>query len=408
MKAPRTLLAAMVTAVLLVPSSQLAAQQKRSLDHSDYALWKRITNETLSHHGRWLAYQLAPGDGDGTLVVRRLDQDGSATVPRGISPEITADGRWLIARIAPMDSAVKQAKKEKKKADAQPKDSLVVLDLQTLDPASAFRAERVKSFKVPEDDSGWMAYLLEKTPPPKPAPSEHQGEKEVEAQKPAETKKADEKKKNRTPDGSTLVVRNLADGAERRFDDVVDYVFTKDGSALYYTASGQDGAADGVYRVGRSGDAEPVSTGEGRYLKLAVSDAGDRVAFVTDRDDRDAKAPAFALYLGGGSGEATSVVAPGAPGLPEGWAPSENGTVSFSDSGRRVFFGSARRPVYEKPDSTLAEDKVSVDIWNWKDPYVQPMQLLQADTERKRTYEALYEVDAGKVVQLATTDVPTV
>jgi dipeptidyl aminopeptidase/acylaminoacyl peptidase len=410
MNALRMNIAALALAALGIPLSPLAAQQKRPLDHADYALWKRIVNETVSHDGHWLVYQLTPGEGDGTLRVQGLQQDRSAVVDRGIAPEISADSRWLVARIAPMHDSVEAAKKAKKKPEEQPKDSLVVLDLRSLDPASAFRAARVKSFKLPEDDSSWMAYLLEKTPPAKAGGGGRGEEKAAGEQAAGETggKKPDETKKPRTPDGSTLVVRTLADGHERRFENVVDYVFTRGGSALYYTASGQDGAADGVFRVGRTGDAQPVSTGEGRYLELAVSDKGDRVAFVTDRDDRQAQAPAFALYLGGATGAATPVVAPGAPGLPEGWAPSQNGTISFSQSGGRVFFGSAVRPVYEQPDSTPADEKVSVDIWNWKDPYLQPMQLLQADQERKRTYEALYDVEARKVVQLATTDVPTV
>ncbi len=401
MDVSRTTLAALALAALVTP---LSAQQKRALDHADYDIWKRIQNETVSRDGRWLAYQLTPGDGDGTLRVSGLDQDRSAAVERGISPQISSDGRWLVARVAPTDSAMKQAKKEKKKPEDQPKDSLVVLDLRALDPASAFRAERVKSFQLPEDDSAWMAYLLEKEP------EEKKDEKPEEAGKQAEKEEAEEKEAEtpRTPDGSTLVVRELASGTERRFQNVVAYAFAEDGSALYYTASGEKGAADGVFRVGRSGDAQVVASGEGRYLKMTVSDKGDHVAFVTDRDARTAQAPAFTLYLAGPSGAAAPVVAPGAAGLPEGWAPSENGTVSFSESGHRVFFGSAPAPVFQKPDSTPEDEKVNVDIWNWKDPYVQPMQLLQAEQERKRTYEALYDIGDGRVVQLATEDVPTV
>jgi dipeptidyl aminopeptidase/acylaminoacyl peptidase len=389
MNASRITLMALAVVALATP---LSAQQKRALDHADYSIWKSIQSETVSRDGRWLAYQLTPGDGDGTLQVQGLSQDRSATVARGAGPVLTADGRWLVARIAPFDSLARAAKKEKKKPADQPKDSLIVLDLNALDPASAFRAEKVKSFAVPEDDSRWMAYLLE------PVSDTAKGEK-----KPDEPKKP-----TRTPDGATLVVRDLASGEERRFEHAVEYAFAKDGSALYYTASFEKDSVDGVFRVGRAGGAEAVATGEGRYLKLAVSDKGDRVAFVTDRDDRRADAPAFALWLAGASGPATSVVAPGAAGLPDGWAPSENGTISFSDNGGRVFFGSAAKPVWEKPDSTLAEDKVSVDIWNWKDPLLQPMQLLQADQEKKRSYQALYDVAGKKVVQLATVDVPDV
>ena len=50
------------------------------------------------------------------------------------------------------------------------------------------------------------------------------------------------------------VAANLrrAFGTERRFENALDYAFSADGSALYYTASGEEGAADGVVRVGRA------------------------------------------------------------------------------------------------------------------------------------------------------------
>ena len=56
----------------------------------------------------------------------------------------------------------------------------------------------------------------------------------------------------------------------------------------------------------------------------------------------------------------------------------------------------------------LASDRVTLDIWNWKDPYLQPMQLVRANQERNRTYTAVAHLDMGTVVQLATEDLPSV
>ena len=73
-----------------------------------------------------------------------------------------------------------------------------------------------------------------------------------------------------------------------------------------------------------------------------------------------------------------------------------------------LHFGTAPRPEPEADDETLEEDRVTLDIWNWKDPYLQPMQLVQADDERNRTYAAAAHLDSGTVVQLGTIGVPTV
>jgi len=57
----------------------------------------------------------------------------------------------------------------------------------------------------------------------------------------------------------------------------------------------------------------------------------------------------------------------------------------------------------------LDEEKVVVDIWNWRDPLLQPMQLLQAEDEQKRTYEAVAHLnDGNRVVQLARLELPDI
>jgi dipeptidyl aminopeptidase/acylaminoacyl peptidase len=399
MKMTRDLIGLLAFTLLTSP---LYAQDKRPLDHSDYDLWNRVQNDVVSRDGRWLAYRLVPGDGDARVIIRALRGDASMTVERGKRPTFSADSRFVVMGIAPMEEAVKAAREAKKgkKGKDGPKDSLAIVDLGDL---SVVRIADVKSFELPEDAGGWVAYRLEKSDE-MAGDSAETPEAEAEGEEAAEENEAAEAP--RTDDGTTLVLRALGSGEESRMSFVADYAFADDGSVLYYAASGEDGAADGVFRVEDGSAEEPVTTGEGRYLKLAVSGDG-AVAFVTDRDDRDAEAPAFALYVSANRAEPT-VVAAGAAGLPDGWAPSRNGDVSFSDSGRRVFFGTATAPEPEEDDDTPDDEKVSVDIWNWRDPYLQPMQLLQADSERKRSYEAVLDIASGAVTQLATTDLPNV
>src|SRR5690606_15612091 len=96
--------------------------------------------------------------------------------------------------------------------------------------------------------------------------------------------------------------------------------------------------------------------------------------------------------------------------LPEGWWISDNGNLSFSDSGDRLFFGTAPRPEppADSADEAGDEKKVVVDIWAWTDPYLQPMQLRQLEQERRRTYRAVADLEANRVVQLATAEIPDI
>jgi dipeptidyl aminopeptidase/acylaminoacyl peptidase len=390
----RLFVSTLLFAAVVAPVS---AQEKRALDHADYDVWNRIQNNVLSADGEWLAYRLVPGDGDAMLMIQGLDEGRVQIlqVERGASPSFTADSRYLVALIEPTEAAVDAAREEGERGDDAPKDSLAIVDLSDF---SVTRVADVASFRVPEDEGGWIAYLLEEADDDEDETEEGEGMA-------AEDEEEDESAP-RLDDGSPLVARTLGSGSERRFENVVDYGFAADGSALYYTASGEEGAADGVFRVGPSSPGEQVASGEGRYLQLAVSDDGN-AAFLTDRDDRDSEAPAFALYSSTG-GSAAARVGPGNADIPAGWAPSEHGEVSFSDSGARVFFGTAAAPQPEFESDVPEDEQVELDVWNWKDPYLQPMQLVQAERERERTYEAMLEMESGRVLQLATPEVPVV
>lgn len=377
----------------------VAAQDTRPLDHDDYARWNRIQSDVLSKDGRWLAYRLVPGEGDATLTVQSLRDDQHLTVERGAQPRFTADARYLVAMIEPMESVVDSLRAEGARDDAMPDDSLAIVDLSDF---SVTRIADVMSYRLSEEADGWMAYRLEEDD------GDGGDEEEDEAEEgPEEGGDDEDDEAPRLDDGTTLVVRTLASGAERRFDYAVGYAFAADGSLLYYTASGEEGAADGVYRVGTSGGGDAVVGGEGRYVRLAVADGG-AVAFLSDRDDRATEAPDFALYTASDDGMAAVRVASGASALPSGWAPSEHGEIDFSESGGRVFFGTRPAPEPDPENPVPEHERVEVDIWNWKDPHLQPMQKVRATQERERTYQAMVDLASGRVMQIATEDIPQV
>jgi dipeptidyl aminopeptidase/acylaminoacyl peptidase len=354
------------------------------------------------------------------------------TLIRGSSPSITADSRFLVFTIDPVQAVVDSLRKEGERGDDLPKDSLGVVDLASaFGPGGGvntefFRVERVKSWKIPEDAGPYLAYHLEKEEEPDSASQSEMEEAGAEeaaptrrpgggrpggrrAGGPGQAGGGDDAEEDKT-EGTPLVLRDLATGQEYRFEAVVAFEFTKDGVWLVYTASNEDGTADGVFAVATAtGEASPLLSGEGKYVQLALAEDGGQVAFLTNRDDWEADEPSFSLYHAAlGEGEARPVAAEGTPGIPQGWWVSEEGSLSFSDEGARLFFGTAARPDPEPEDTVPEDEKIVVDIWNWKDPLIQPMQLVQANRERNRTYRAYASTQSLDVVQLATENVPEV
>ncbi len=390
-----------ISIFLLITSAFVHGQQKRSLDHDVYDFWNRINENSISENGRWLTWYYGPEDKDATLQIKNLASEQTHTYARGELAAITNDSKFAAFLIKAHTDSVKKAKQDKKKPEEMPKDTLGITNL---DSGEFIRIARVKSFKMPKEGSGWIAYHLEKSIAKKDTSKTEEKNKEKKAKK---NDKKDSKKKK--AEGTKLVLRNLATGAETRFSDVSTYLFSEDGNWLVYTAANKDSTADAIYVVEvNSGKATEILTGKGDYKQAVIDKAGKQVAFLSNRDDFQSKQPAYTLYYWRiGSGASKAIAAEGTAGLPNSWWVSEHGKVSFSENGKRILFGTAPRPEPE-PEEEPEDKKVTVDIWNWKDPYLQPMQLKQVKQERERSYLAVVHLDNGRIVQLSTIDIPQV
>lgn len=85
---------------------------------------------------------------------------------------------------------------------------------------------------------------------------------------------------------------------------------------------------------------------------------------------------------------------------------SPHGKVWFSRNGERLFFGTA--PIPLPKDTGIVDFEVAkVDVWNYKDDFLQPMQLKNVDKELKRSYAAVYYPATEKIIQLADKDMET-
>src|SRR5216684_1637568 len=138
-----------------------------------------------------------------------------AAQARLVRPVFTADSRFAVFSIEPTKAEVNKAKKEKKKPEDMPKNALGIMDVAT---GLVTRIERVKNFQVPEDGSGFIAYLLEPKPELRKAeeqgssPTVREGSNETPpaaSSSPKATATSKEKKKEY---GTDLVLRNMTTG----------------------------------------------------------------------------------------------------------------------------------------------------------------------------------------------------
>lgn len=427
---------------------QQTSTTKRPLTHQDYDSWRSIQAPQISRDGKYVAYTFQPQDGDGEVIARNVSSGDEWRAPRGYRPPVpppddpganiaefqaaqarlvrpvfTADSRFLIFAIEPLKAEVNKAKKEKKKPEDMPKNALGIMDLST---GTVTRIEKVKNFQVPEDVGGFIAYLLE----PKPEEKSSSATSAAAQSSPAAAATASPGESPRSPQssgeagrrdpvgrppkkkeyGSELVLRNTATGAERKFADALDYSITKDAKTLVFTVSSKKEDGNGVFAVNTQSEGAPIGllSGKGKYQKLTWDEDHKQLAFISDKDDAEAKQPKNKLYYwsrptSDAFGAALEAVAISSPGFRKDLVVSERATLSFSLDGSRLFLGTAPSPEPEKnPDEEVAADeRILVDLWHWKDDYVQPIQKVRAEQERNRSYRAVYDIRNKKFVQLA-------
>ena len=421
---------------ITAPAQQSAA--KRPLTHNDYDSWRSIQGQQLSDDGKLLAYALVPQDGDGEIVVRNLATGSEWRAPRGSrqatsteepsettpAPQpgggrgggrgggmltFTADGRALVFQIAPTKADNEKARIEKRKSEEMPRNALGIMDLTT---GEVTRIERVKSFQVPEDAAGFIAYQLEpkpaeRTPSTPSTPDETQGRGGAGARGGQAGGRGAGAGGRGTTYGSDLVLRNMTDKSERVFPDVSDFTFSKDAKSLVYAVTSRKEETNGVYAVtpGAAADPAPLLAGKGKYSRLTWDERQSQLAFLSDRDDAAAKQPKVKIYYWDRIGKAAvELISTATPGFRQGFVISEQGGISFSGDGSRIFFGTAPPP--EPPPDPEAvpipdEEKVSLDLWHWKDDFIQPMQKVRANQMRNRSYRAVFHLKEKKLVQLA-------
>ena len=406
MKQQRFSIGPLIVLVMLVLGLSASLSAKPPLDHELYTVWNRIEAQAISRDGKWAWWRQAPEQADGELILRSTDGETGYRVGQGSDAAFSHDSRYLVALVQPGFEEVRQARIDELADEEKPKAGLVIL---SMDDGQQQHFDRVRRFMLPEESSGWVAFLHGLAPEEEIAEEE---EIEDEVQEESGKESEDSKREDKQKPGTRLVVLGLNDGTRHEIDFVGTYTWRADGSRLAYTRISKDGSDDGVFLFDpASGEHQPLVTGKGRYGQPVFADNGDHLAFLGRLHDEERAEHARSLYLWSGGDERARVLADeSAEFLGQGWHVSEHRQPEFSDSGTRLFFGTAPAPV-EIPDNEdkLKDEIVRVDIWHWQDERLQPMQLVQLEADRKRNYLAVAHLQPSpRLVQLGTETLPEV
>lgn len=361
-------------------------QQKKPLSHDVYDSWNDITERKITDNGQYFVYGQNPQEGDGATIIHDFNSGQKKTYPRGTGINLTADSKYAIFKIKPHHQLVKDQRRQKKKKEELPKDSLGIVDLAT---GGITKFPAVKSYKVPEKSGASIAFLTESA-----------------AVKTDSTAKPNKKgKKENEENGFRFTVRDLQNSAEQTFEFVKEYTFSQNGQWLAFTSTGNDSTLKAGVYILESGKTQPILVFEGhpkhKFTNLSFAETNTQLAWIADLDTNtktQIRLPKLYYWKEGMNKADLIADETNQPG-PADWFVNAHYKPVFSKDGNKLFFGT--NPKVIVPDTTLLPDEiVNVEVWHWKDPLLQTQQKVHLERDRKKSYLAVYHIQNKKMVQL--------
>ncbi|MDM1041936.1 MULTISPECIES: alpha/beta hydrolase family protein [Empedobacter] len=389
---------AMYAAAIALLATNVDAQ-KKPLDLTVFDEWQSIGMKELSNNGSWVAYQVNAQESDNTLNFFGLKTDKNLSFHRGEQSVFTADSKFAVFKIRPFYKDLKLVRIKKKKEHEIAKDSIGILNLAT---NQVEKLPNIKSFKTPKKGGSFLAYLLEK----EEAKNDKKDKSDSTKTKDKPSKPAGKDKKD-TP--LELVLRNLISGQKKSFKNVMNYEFSENGKQLIFSTKQEkkdslDKTKYGVFLVNTVTFAQKQLVDTiGDFKQFAFDELANKVAFVGTSDEEKKENKTYYLYYSA-TNNPQQIKKSELLGLKKDWQVSENRQPKFSKDGNSLFIGLMPK-LAEKDTTLIADDYAKVDVWSYKDDFIQPQQLKNLEREKKRSYLSVIDLsNPVKVTQLADLD----
>ncbi len=383
--------------------------QKKPLDHSVYDSWQNIGARKISNDGKWISYSVDVQEGNSILFLYSVKNKISKQFARAVKADFTNDSKFAVFQIRPLYKDIKAVKDKKLKQDKLAKDSLAIVNLFS---NITEKIPNVKAFKIPEKGGSNVAYLLENM---KDRSSDDASDKED-----GDDKKDEDK--NTKP--LQLVVRNLLDGKSTTYDNVIRYEFSKNGKQLVFVTKKpeekkskdkkeeKDSGDEKVVEKKDNDKSKPkkyafetvqvvdlqkgsvikIAEMEGDFSQLSFDEEGNQLAFVGTSSAQNDLVKLYQLYYFNFKTGKKEMVTNENAQMRKNWVISENRFPIFSKNGKQLYFGVAPKPV-AKDTAMIANDHAVVDIWNYKDDYLQTVQLKELKNDLKKSYAAVMQTE---------------
>ena len=327
--------------------------QKKELDHTVYDSWQSIRETSFHPKGKFVTYTINPQEGDGNLIIRNIQTGNELNIARATQALFTENGEYLVAKIKPSFAETRKAKIDKKKADEMPKDSLVIIELAT---STIQKIPSVKSFQLAEHGNDIIVYLKDK-------------------------------KGDISKEGSDLVMRDLSSAIEKTYANVAQYLIHPKalGVAMYQVKTKQKDAQVALASIADT-NLKVLTNKVFTATNLTWDEDGKQLAYLVEKDsaDKALQKNYYLAYYTPSLDAAVSIFEKTSNAIPTHYTIGGDRKIKFSKSGNKLELGV--QPILPIKDTSLPEfERVSVDIWHYNDPIIQPAQQKALESTLKST-----------------------
>jgi len=366
-------------------NAQTNSSSKPAVTPADYGKWETLGASVLSPDGKWIAYSIRRVEGTHELRVTPAAGGATTVLASGANPAFSSDSRWLAYAITQSEAEADRARgRAGAAATAGPtrrpaQNKLGILDLST---GAKTAVDDVQSFSF-SDQEVFLAF--QRYAPQRPTAP---GGAAAPSDRPSDV--------SPDPAGSTLTIRNLANGNDVTFGNVTSFAWQDKGTRIAMTIGAEGRAGNGLNVFDPAkGDLKIMDSGQAIFTGVAWRKDSSDLAALRSRKDGQYEGESYTVLAWKNLGEKRFTDAP------VGKRVVAARTPQWSDDGRTLFVGLAdwdRKAEAVKGDG----DPSNVEIWHARDVNVISEQKLRIARDRDRNALAAWNLEANKLVALST------
>lgn len=375
--------------MIAVASFSVTSAAQGVLSFEDVMQFQDMGAISISDNGSWLAYELWPDRGDGTVEILNTKNKKSYSIELGASPKITSNGKWVAAYLkVPLKDQLKDKKKKLKQG----------LSLISTQNGETTNFDKVQKFDF-TNNGEWLVVQFYQT---------------------EEVEKLKSKNKNL---GTPLELRNLSTGESFEFLFVDEFEIDSLSNYIAYSVVDTSSMENGLFvfdlktKQSRTIDASNFAL----YANLSWDFDTQFLAFTKALYDSSfVEANADLLLYNAPKNQLKTLVK--STSSNKDYALRTNNRLTFTNDGRRLFFGFTAADMIdsksEKDDNEEAEidiyntesiiEERGLDIWHGDDPQIKTHEKKTWNSRKNHLYTAVYDLNNEKWVQLANKEIPNV